>query len=129
LLRAYRATHYRVAGIVVRVGRRSAALDAMLAARRARTAIFVTAWNPLSRRMPPGRNHRLQRQLATRLRRFAVMPAEGSLRRWHEAHVLVLADPRPVLRLARQFHQRAVLVVRRGQPARLILLHYAAAAI
>ena len=122
LLRAYRATAYVAAGAVVRIGRRSDAMDALLVRAGSRQGVFVTAWNPLSRRMPEGWNRRMQLCLAARLRRCVCVPAEGSLRRWHEAHLLVLGNPRPVLRLARVFRQCGVVVVARGQPARLVLL-------
>jgi len=120
LLRAYRRTHYTACGVVVRVGRRTP--DALFAQLGARQAVFVTAWNPRSRRMPQGWNDRMQRRLAQRLRRFVVVAADGRLGRWHEAHLLVAADARGMLRLARMFRQRGVVVARQGQRARLVLL-------
>jgi hypothetical protein len=122
LLRAWRATDYVAAGAVVRIGRRCPALDPVLVSLRARTAVFVTAWNPRSRAMPAGWNRRMQRRLAEHLRRYASLPASGSLRRWHEAHLLVAADRRPVVRLARLFRQRGVVLVTRRQAAQLVLL-------
>lgn len=67
----------------------------------------------------------MQQRLAERMRRFQTQPANGSLRRWHEAHLLVFADARPMLRLARLFRQNAIVVVRRGRPAGLMLLRWA----
>ena len=122
LLLAYRATSYAVDAVIIRIGRRSVPMDALLARMEARTAVFVTAWNPRSRRMPEGWNRRMQCRLAERLRRHVNRPASGSLRRWHEAHLLVAADPRPIVRLARLFRQRGVVVVTRRQAARLVLL-------
>jgi hypothetical protein len=122
LLRDYRATNYSVDAVMVRIGRRSASMDALLARMEARTAVFVTAWNPLSRLMPEGWNRRMQHSLVKRLRRYVSRPASGSLRRWHEAHLLVAADPRPIVRLARLFRQRGVVVVSRHQAVRLVLL-------
>lgn len=122
LLRAWRATDYVANAVPVRIGRRSPAMDALLARIGARTGVFVTAWNPLSRAMPAGWNRRMQRRLSERLRRHVMLPASGSLRRWHEAHLLVAADPRPVVRLARLFRQRGAVLVARHQAARLILL-------
>ncbi len=122
LLRAYRATDYVADAVVVRIGRRSAAMDVLLARMGARTGVFVTAWNPLSRAKPAGWNHRMQRRLEQRLRRYVTLAAGGSLRRWHEGHLLVAADPRPVVRLARLFRQRGVVVAARHQRARLVLL-------
>ncbi|MGA3401167.1 MAG: DUF3293 domain-containing protein [Acetobacteraceae bacterium] len=124
LLRAYRATGYVVDGVVVRIGRRSPAMDALLHRIGAPSGVFVTAWNPLSRAMPTGWNRRMQRCLSERLRRYASLPADGSLRRWHEAHLLVAADPRPVVRLARLFRQRGVVLVAPRHAARLVLLDW-----
>jgi hypothetical protein len=118
LLRAYLRTAYVSAGITVRVGHR--APDALLAGTK--VAVFVTAWNPMSRRMPEGWNRRMQLRLRQRLRRFTIADAESSLLRWHEAMLLVTGDPRPLIRIARIFRQCAVVVVRRGQPARLVLV-------
>ncbi|HVC59454.1 MAG TPA: DUF3293 domain-containing protein [Acetobacteraceae bacterium] len=122
MLRAWRATDYVVDTVLLRVGRCSSAMDALLTRAGARTGVFVTAWNPLSRAMPSGWNRRMQRRLGERLRRHVTLPAAGSLRRWHEAHLLVAADPRPVLRLARLFRQRGVVLVARHQAVRLVLL-------
>ena len=106
--------------MVVRVGR--GVPDALFAQLGAREAVFVTAWNPQSRRMPSGWNARMQQRLAERLRRFVLVPADGTLGRWHEAHLLVVADLRPVLRVARIVRQLGVVAIRRGQSARLVLL-------
>ena len=120
LLRAYRQTRYSAAGVVVRIGR--CVPDSLFAQVGAREAVIVTAWNPRSRPMPSGWNARMQRCLAERLRRFVVVPADGMLGRWHEAHLLVAADTPRMLRTARLFRQRGVVAMRRGQPARLVLL-------
>jgi Protein of unknown function (DUF3293) len=124
LLRAFRATRYEADGIDVRIGRRSIEMDAWLSGMGARTGGFITAWNPLSRRMPEGWNQRMQHRLAERLRRHAAVPARGVLHRWHEAHLLTAAHPARLLRLARSFRQRGVVVIRRDQPARLMLLDW-----
>ena len=120
LLRAYRDTIYRAEGVDIRVGRRVP--DVLFGRLHARSATFITAWNPLSRRMPDGWNHRMQRRLRERLRRNVAVPPEGALGRWHEAHLLVAGDPRTLVRLARMFRQRGVVVLRRRQRARLVLL-------
>jgi hypothetical protein len=120
LLRAYRQTDYLAAGIVVHVERRVP--EVFFAAIDARVAVFVTAWNPLSRRMPAGWNQRMQRRLRQCLHRFVALDASGSLHRWHEAMLLVAGDPRPIIRLAARFRQRAVVILCRGQMARLKLV-------
>ena len=120
LLNAYRQTRYIAGSVEVRIARRSPAMDALLSVHGARVGVFVTAWNPLSRRMPPAWNRRMQKRLKRRLRRYPTLPAEGFWRRWHEHHLLLLADQRFALKLARQFRQAAIVVVKRGQPATLM---------
>jgi hypothetical protein len=120
LLRAYRQTEYRAAGHAIRIGR--PVPDDLFDMVDAHVAVVVTAWNPRSRRMPEGWNRRMQQRLCARLRRFVVVEAEGSLHRWHEAMLLVGGDARPVIRLAARFRQRGVVILRRGQKARLRLL-------
>jgi hypothetical protein len=121
LLRAYRRTEYAAAGCIVLVGRR--APDRLFQALGSRAAVFITAWNPMSRRMPEGWNRRAQCRLRKRLRRLGSVPADGTLGRWHEAHLLVaVADIRPMVCLARIFRQCAVVVVRRAHPAKLVVL-------
>ena len=120
LLNAWRHTSYVVDTVEVSIGRRSLAMDALLTAHGVRAGVFVTAWNPMSRRMPVRWNRRMQQRMKDRLRRCPALPAEGSWRLWREEHFLVLVDPRHARRLAQQFRQAAVVVVRRGQPAALI---------
>jgi hypothetical protein len=64
LFNAYRKTSYTAGKVEVWIGRRSPAMDQLLATHNARAGVFVTAWNPLSRRMPPGWNRRMQERLA-----------------------------------------------------------------
>ena len=114
LLAAYRATSYRACGVEVRIGRRVTGL--------AQPAVFLTAWNPRSRRMPAGWNRRMQQRLRACL---AACPelhaAEGSLRRWREEMLLAGIPPARAVVLARRFRQHAVVVVMPGRPARLVL--------
>ena len=119
LLRAYRATRYEADGVTVFVAHRSPAMDALLRRHGARVGVFVTAWNPMSRRMPAGWNVRMQRALGERLRRVTVLPAEGAWRGWREAHLLVLGDPTRMRVLARLFRQQAVVAVRVGHATKL----------
>jgi hypothetical protein len=123
LLRAYARTAYAAEGAVAQIGRRSAAVDALLRRLGARQGGFVTAWNPFSRRMPPGWNRRMQARLEQATRRLPRARGEGSGkgsgRGWAEEHLLLAADPRVVWQLARRFRQSAVVVVRAGAPARL----------
>lgn len=120
-LAAYRRTAYEAAGAVTHVGRRSVTVDALLARLGARQGGFVTAENPLSRRMPLGWNARAMRRFDEAIRRLPSTAGHGGWRRWREAHRLVAVDPRRLLVLARRFRQRAIVVVTRGAPARLQL--------
>lgn len=121
LLRAYRRTEYSAAGCVVTIGRR--APDRLFLELGSRSGVLITAWNPMSRRMPDGWNHRMQARLRERVRRFRSIPADGRLGRWREAHLLVeVTDVRPVLHVARIFRQRAIITVRMARPAQLVLL-------
>jgi hypothetical protein len=119
LLRAYRRTRYEAAGITIRIGRRSLAMDRLLLTRRVRTAVFITAWNPCSRPKPPAWNRRMQARLRRAVRRRLFLPASGHWRGWCEAHLLVFADPRPVQKLARIYRQNAIVILRFRQPAQL----------
>ncbi len=122
LLRAYRRTSYVAAGAVVRIGRRSAEMDALLGGMAARAGGFVTAWNPVSKRMPDGWNRRIQRALIAHTRRLPSLTGRGSGNGWFEEHLFVAADPRRLLVLARRFRQLGIVVVGRGRAARLVLL-------
>ncbi len=122
LLAAYRRTKYEAAGAVARVGKRSAAVEALLRRLGAREGAFVTAWNPLSRRTPPGRNARMMARLREATRRLPAAEGEGRGRGWSERHLLLAADPRRAAALARRFRQNAIVAVRIGAPARLVLL-------
>lgn len=122
LLRAYRLTRYRAAGCEIRIGRRPP--DALFTQLQSRTGTLLTAWNPLSWRMPDGWNARMQQRLRLRLRRFSVLEAEGSLKHWREAMLLIGGPPAQAVRLGRQFRQRAVVVLRQGARVRLVLLKH-----
>jgi len=122
LLRAYRQTRYTAAGIDICIGRRNAAMDTWLADHGAQTGVLITAWNPRSRRMPHGWNVRMQRQLTEHLHRCMCVKADGRLRRWHEAQILVLSPQRPAERIAMRFRQRGIVVLQRRHPSRLIIL-------
>jgi hypothetical protein len=117
---AFRRTGYEAGGVVVRIGQRSGAMDALLRRRGARAAGFVTAWNPFSRPMPPGWNRRLQDRLIEAARGAVLEEGWGRGRRWAEHHLLLAGDPRRIMVLARRFRQHAVVTVSPGRPARLL---------
>ncbi len=121
---AFLRTGYEAGGIVVRIGRRSAAMDALLRRRGLRAAGFVTAWNPLSRPMPLGWNLRRQAKLREAARGAVLAEGWGRGRSggrgWAEHHLLLAGDPRRIAVLARRFRQHAVVTVSPGHPARLL---------
>ena len=121
LLRAYRMTLYQVEGLEIRVGRHSLAMDRLLRAHGVREAVFITAYNPFSRVMPPGWNRRMQARLAEAVRRRPVLSGEGTLGRWSEAHLLIFGDSRPVRKLAGRFRQHGIVILSHGQAARLVI--------
>ena len=122
MLAAYRRTGYEAAGAVARVGRRAAAVDALLRRLGAREGAFVTAWNPWSRRMPAGWNARMIARLREASRRLPSAEGEGRGRGWSERHLLLAAGPRRAAVLARRFRQNAIVAARIGAPARLVAL-------
>jgi hypothetical protein len=121
LARAFAATRYEAAGIIVRLARRSAAMDALLARHGARQAGLVTAWNPRSRRMPPGWNARAMARLRQAAHGRVLADGFGRGAGWAEAHLLLAGDARWLRRLARRFRQHAIVLVARGRVPRLLL--------
>lgn len=117
---AFARTGYEAAGIVVRVGRPSAAMDGLLRRNGARAAGFVTAWNPYSRRMPDGWNARMLARLRQAARGRVIAEGWGRGRGWAERHLLLAGDARCLLRLARRFRQHAIVAVASRRPARLL---------
>ena len=117
---AFLRTTYEAGGIACRIGARSAAIDAFLHARRERAAGFVTAWNPFSRRMPPGWNARMQSRLREAAHGRVLAEGWGRGHRWAEHHLLIAGDPRRLARFARRFRQHAIVLLTPGRPARLL---------
>jgi hypothetical protein len=96
-------------------------MDGLLRSHAAQQAVFVTAYNPYSRVMPAGWNQRMQARLRQAMRRRKALAGRGFLRRWSEAHLIVFGDARPVQQTARRFRQLAIVIIRRGRPARLVI--------
>jgi hypothetical protein len=118
----YRRSRYSVAGFNLTVGRKSGALDGVLAGLGVREAVLISAWNPASRRMPPGWNARRMAALRHRLGSTPALPASGSGAGWAEDHLLVVGDRRRLSVLARLFGQVALVGLKRGQDVRLLSL-------
>ena len=118
----YRLVPYLADGVPIRIGRRSPAMDALLAAHGVREGVLVTAWNPGGRRRPAALNRLSAARLDERLRRFRTLPGVNGELRWREESLLVLGAGRRAERLGRLFGQRAVVLLRRGQRARILFL-------
>ncbi len=121
LLRAFRTTRYEAEGLPIRIGRRSHALDAMLAAHGMREAALATAWNPFSHAMPRGWNDGMQDRLRQHARGRVIGQGWGRGRDWAEHHLLIAGDPRRTVVLARRFRQLAIIILARGQAPRLLV--------
>lgn len=140
LLAAYLATGYTILpggkmaeglpipeeGIVVRIGAISQELDRLMAFLGARTAVFVTAWNPASRPTDAAANEAAGRALAREVaeRGWRALPQEGrgDAGDWPpEPGLLVLdIDRDDALGLAFRFGQNAVVWCEPGRPAELL---------
>jgi hypothetical protein len=128
LLDAYRTTRYLAgpaeAEAEARIGERSEAIDALLAARGASSGVFVTAWNPHSRARGEADNRAAHGALVLRLAAWRTLPHRGVSAdgRWAEEGLFALDLPEDeALDAARAFGQVAVVAVRRGEAARLLL--------
>lgn len=114
--------------IDLRIGRRSAALDALLARHRATTWAFLTAVNPGSKRLDDDENRRRTRRLTAALARRGWPRRRGTgidpAGRWPpEPSFLVLdADPDALVALASRYGQAAFVAGEVGRPARLVWL-------
>ncbi len=115
VLRAYRLSAYRAGGLDVRIGRRVSGVAGR------GDIVFVSACNPGGRRYPDGWNARMMTRLYERLRGVPYVDGEGRLGRWGEPLVAAWLPLARGKRLARLFRQNAVVLVRRGQVARLVL--------
>lgn len=125
LLRAYRATRYGVGdgGAFATIDARSPAIDAVLDAHGARSGVFVTAWNPGSSPSDPAANRAAHARLTADLAGWRHLPhvgeGEGD---WREEGLFVLDLPETTaVDVARRHGQVAIVIVRRGEPARLVL--------
>lgn len=131
LLAAYLAAEYVVYSepmIVLRIGERSEALDALLEDAGADTAAFVTAANPGGRPADPVDNALAAEALLLSQEQagYACALGEGRdpLGDWPaEASVLVLGILRSEAAiLGRSYQQNAIVYLERGRPPELVLL-------
>ena len=134
LIRAYRSTSYQVLqpddhDVVLakaNVGGRSRGIDRLLAGHGCQSGVFITAWNPRSRKRPRQLNDAAHHQLEEELRRRSVRTLPhlgvGADPAWKPEHGLFALDL-PLLEalaLAVAFGQNAVVLIEHGRPARLV---------
>jgi hypothetical protein len=128
--RAYEKTRFCVADgprrLCFRVGSRSARLEVLLRRHKAAKWAYLTAWNPASLELSRAENDARQDDLKRTLRAagYKWLPGEGigDDPSWKpEQSLLVLGISRgKAVALGREFGQLAVVVGRRGEPARLV---------
>ena len=75
--------------------------------------------------MSRGWNDRMLARLREAARRLPRAEGSGGDGRWREHHLLIATDPRRLAVLGRRFRQNAIVTVRQGAPARLVLLRTA----
>ncbi|MFM7108168.1 MAG: DUF3293 domain-containing protein [Planctomycetaceae bacterium] len=128
---AYEATAYRVwvaadRRIAIRVGDGSEAVDAILAAAGVDAWAFITAANPRSVRQSDAENAARMARLVARVRERGLghLPGEGAGDDpdWPAEPSLFVPGlaEHDAAALAREFGQHAIVVGRRGEPARLL---------
>ena len=122
LARAYRSSRYQAAGVDLRIGRRSRALDGLLAGMGARQAVLITASNPNGRRTPTGINARWMARLHADLGGHTALPAESGTGLWREAQFMAAGPEAWMKRLGRRYRQVALVRLRPGQAPMLLAL-------
>ncbi len=116
------------AELVIRVGRNCHSVDRLLSRFNARTAAFITASNPFSRQRGKIINEREHRRLRTSLTKRGLRFLEGEGRGaggdWPvERSVLAFGIARATAAsVGRLFRQNAIVFVRNGKPAELLML-------
>lgn len=132
LIAAYLATDYvirhRKGEIRLRISEKNPAADCLLHRFKARSAVFVTAWNPLSQSRSPQWNSMAHYKLLIWLRQSRIRFLEGEGRsrsgEWPaEQSVLAFGlNQRRAAQLGRRFRQNAVVMLERGRAPRLLCL-------
>lgn len=126
LIAAYEAAHYVVHGrFTLRIGRRCAALDALLEAHGAAAAAFVTAANPRGERLTPEQNAAAAAALeASVVQPFLRGEGRDPAGSWPaEPSLLIIGIARGEAEaLARAWRQNALVFVERGGAPELVLL-------
>jgi hypothetical protein len=130
LLESYRSAHYVVFGkkeLVLRVGRPSAELDAILEVERASSAAFITAANPRGKRQDDEANRAacaaLQKKVAPEYLCYAGEGRDPAGKWAAEPSLLVIGIRRDVAEaLGREFRQNAIVFLEKGKAPELVVL-------
>jgi len=130
LMEAYRRTSFQaetpVGHLAIRVGQGCPPLDALLALHGAEGWAFITACNPGSVRLSDAENGARMRALHGTIAARGLIAFDGQgvpdCDDWQpEPSLLVLGlPPDAALDIGRQFGQLAIVLGRRGEPARLV---------
>ena len=113
---------------VIRVNSRSRSIDHVIIAYKARSAAFITAYNPFSINRSKAVNFRAHQKLMVTLNNNNLSSIEGEGRdpsgEWEaEKSVVVFGISRTTAAaLGRRFRQNAVVFVRAQRPSELIML-------
>lgn len=127
--KAYRDTSFigdTPAGeIIIRVGKKSEALDAMLAKEGVRDWAFITAWNPRSQKLSEAenaaRNDALREALRAKGVKFFEGKGVGPDGGWSEESVLAIGINREdALAIGRRYAQAAIVIGSAEKPAKLL---------
>jgi hypothetical protein len=131
---AYRATDYLAFNnsrpFLVRIGRHSLVIDALLAAMKTTSGAFITAWNPFSKSQSVGVNEYWDRELRSYLsiRGFSFLAGEGrgQIGEWlPEPSIFAFGMSRAqAASIGRRFRQNAIVYVPLGRPAELFMLRW-----
>ena len=131
LLQAYRRAHYVVYGapeLVIRIGERNAALDALLDEDGAATAAYLTAANPGGMPQEPGANEiscaALHQALADAGYTCYLGEGRDPASRWPaEPSVLAVGVSRhEAMVIGRSYEQNAIVFIERGKAPELVVL-------
>lgn len=132
LIAAYHGTSYQVLDREdavlgsARIGQVSQELDELLARHGAASGVFITGWNPRSvpteRGLNEAAHRRLKGALLARGVRFLPHRGVGADQSWSEEGMFALDLPvAEALEIASLFQQNAIVAVRVGEPAQLLL--------
>jgi hypothetical protein len=134
LVFAYRSTDYVAytdsRAFLIRIGHHSLAIDGLLTKMKAKSGVFITAWNPFSKIRSAGANAYWDRQLKVYMsaRGFAYFAGEGRGKtgEWPpESSILAFGMSRAqAASMGRRFRQNAVVYVPLGRPAELVMLRW-----